>query len=280
MANIAIRWLDAPKLILATATPIWNDTPDLKGYLPHLATLSAIRDFRELYKASKQDPKGVHNPYLTANRERARDANTGELSLPIRQRSLCPEVFDKYAKHSGSVAAGASAEESQEIIEAVFEDVLIRHSYSSSCPPGEPPFAIGHNLPECFRYLIKAHMDKELKDLYNFYAAPHIARYRMPVKNNPRGNRSNQNDMVINSNANRALTLGSTWPLLMLIGIPKKHPTIADQIERLEQNRHLHVDRVKEAHANKILAKLEEEGIEADCDDDGALEANKPSKLN
>jgi hypothetical protein len=252
-ANITLRWLDAPKVILATATPVWNAVSDIRGYLSLLQTKEARSLARTINETVTKDFTDTHyNPY-SAKRRAARMLSSGLPPIEDRKRSICLDTFDKYTQ--------GKPECSNEALEVIFEECLVRHNYSSSCPKGHPEYAIAKNLPNGYRYTVDAWLSVDMGHIFDYYAEPQYARIRMPISGVRAGQVGNDKgkDLGINTNSHRALTAASTWPALMLIGVSEENVHITSQKAQLDHNRAAHVDRTRAVAQEKIFKKKREE---------------------
>ena len=97
------------------------------------------------------------------------------------------------------------------------------HTYESSPLPDRPDLAIGNFLPSLFRVPVTIPLTDDLRRIYKYYAHQHEKRYRMLVaaKAYKSGAQKDNNDVGINNNAHRALSVGSTYLILFKVGIPK-----------------------------------------------------------
>jgi hypothetical protein len=245
--NVTIRWLDSAQVHIATATPIWNSDADVRGYLAVLQTPDNEAAARDLIHALKT-PAGAPaspNPYLPEELEKSRQQNNGMLPRNHLRALMSLSAYDKWVKGS-DIDTRASA------TELIFEQCMVRHTYASSYPPGNPQHSIGRNLPKCFKYTIELALPKDMWNVYQNYAHYHRQRLIMSLNSNP----GQRGQLGINRNAVRMLTMGSTWPLVMLVGIPKKSSSISSQVEDLEAYRVEHIARVRENARNAIIAKM------------------------
>ena len=88
-----------------------------------------------------------------------------------------------------------------------------------------------------------------------------MRRIRIPISNQRPSQEGNE--LSINSNAYRALTLVSTQLALFLIGIPKENEFVRDQRKIIEKNRAEYLQRVKELEIER-LQKIKFAEVEKD----------------
>jgi hypothetical protein len=247
--NIAIKWLNLPKILLLTATPIWGSPASFRGYLVHLATMRGIAVYKNLPKGEAAD---AFNPYDGKRRRQLQlQSHDGRIPEDVRRLALVPEAFARFAHKFGSVVSGAKTTHSAEVIEAMYADTVVQHTYESSMVPGNPKYAISTRLPQLFQVRIVTQMTPELTRLFTHYAQYHYLRLRMPIKAKKYKTGGSNDDIGINSNASRALVWGSTWPLGLVIGLPKNHRWVKSQIRSLEEKRDKHVEAVQAAWDEK-----------------------------
>ncbi|KAE9963669.1 hypothetical protein BLS_009081 [Venturia inaequalis] len=124
----------------------------------------------------------------------------------------------------------------------MFNETLSRHNYSSSCPPGNPKYSIAKKLSKCIRSTKKSQLAPKWQLVFNELTRPAYERIRIPL-DQPDGQTGATG---INGTSHRMCSTGSTFPPLLLVGIPKHDPCVPideSTLARLNTNRRKFVKR-------------------------------------
>jgi hypothetical protein len=242
MANMALRWLDAPFVALATATPVTSGYYNITGYLSLLETKYNINAFSSL------DGK---DPYTIP---------TDDMTRTNRLACLSSAAWEKYVNRNGELPIDErsihSVADEGARLETVFTLELVRRTYPSYVPGSKKMTAISRSLPDCYRYNLACEMSAAQKLAFEAASARHFRRIIMPNERVLFGNRAGsvEKTMVRNSNAQRALVGLGLCVLLGFIGVPTSHKSInAVEQDKYAQARLNANCILKAAHERKLL---------------------------
>jgi hypothetical protein len=247
-STIAATWVKADKRFLMTATPIWNGQRDVMGYIELLQTQANMR--AQAPYAQDEITEGVtgirtkspYDPeYVSAHTD-----GGGNIDKDTRRRALASAAYRKYIVKDKCTQPHLA-------LERVFDEILVRHNYSSSLPPGHPEYSIARNLPQGLRYTRECAMSPEWLAVFKHYGDVQYQRLRMPIKTKGGQQTGKNQPLGVNGNSHRGLTAASTFPALMLVGVPKSDSRIKYKLKTLKKNREEHIERIIEAARQKQI---------------------------
>lgn len=247
-STIAAKWVKADHRFLMTATPVWHSMRDVMGYLHLLQTQKNVKlqhPFSMLETAQGATGIATRSPYDPDFVNAHTDAD-GNIDEDTRRRALTSAAYRKYVLKD-------KCTEPHLALERIFDETLVRHNYSSSLPPGQSEHSIAKNLPNALRFTRECNLSPDYQRIFEYYSENLYNKIRMPINSRGSTPGAKSEALGININAHRALESGSTWPVLLLVGIPKDDPLIRYQVETLEANRKEHVRRAREIARQKAI---------------------------
>ncbi|KAE9961068.1 hypothetical protein BLS_005653, partial [Venturia inaequalis] len=109
----------------------------------------------------------------------------GKPDWETRQRITATVSYQKYILDKAKISPLVLA------LGLIFDEILVRHNYTSLCPPGDPEYSISKKLPKCIRSTKRSEFIPEWKSIFLHMTHDAYERIRMPIdKKDGRGMKS------------------------------------------------------------------------------------------
>lgn len=236
-SNQSVVNLNAPHMILTSATPFVNGPDDGHGYQTLLQTNKAKRAHQDVLAKLPKEKKA----YAAALATLPLPYEDGYNKADKAAREVCADSYKFFAlkRKLDPRASGL-------INRNVLKHFLIRHTRKSEFPPGSGN-TIGKDMPDCYNTTVREKFAPESKMLYSRYADDFKDRLIMNMDGD---------GVCINNNSYRMMSNLTTLPILGLVAIAMDDDSLKEQADTLKAKRLASIGFRRKAWRDKKLSQM------------------------